>query len=89
MNGHDRTNSLTTGKKEIRDIDLIFKIFLRNGISVLIEKEKVANFVIPADMFQGIIHQPWVHIYRIVNRKLTFGFYKKIKNGHKHDREEQ
>ena len=26
---------------------------------------------------------------RIVNRKLTFGFYKEIKNGHKHEREEQ
>jgi hypothetical protein len=80
---------LTSRKKEIRYIDPIFKVILRNGISVLIDKLKVANFVIPANVLQGIINQPWVHIYRIVNRKLTFGFYKEIKNGHKHNREEQ
>jgi hypothetical protein len=55
----------------------------------LIDKAEVANPVIPAYLFQGIINQPWIHIYRIVNRELTFGFYKEIKNGHKNDREEQ
>jgi len=55
----------------------------------LIDQMKITNTMVPAYVFDSIIHQSWIDIYRIIHRKYCFRLNQKIKHGNKYNAKEK
>jgi hypothetical protein len=86
---HDWANGLATGEKEICDINLPFKVFTANAVTVLIDQVKLAYVMVPANVLNGIIHQPRVDVHGIVDWQHCFWFHQKIENRNKYQGKEK
>lgn len=86
---HLRADGFAGGEEKIGHINLVFIVFLGNGLAVLIGKRKIGNNMLVGHILYGCVHQFGIHVRRIVNWKRFFGFQRGIKQGNHDDGKDQ
>jgi hypothetical protein len=76
--GHDRADGGAGGKEEIRNINFILVIFLRNGLTVLVGQGKVRYGMVFSDVSHRTVHKFGVYHRRLVDCQGFFGLQRII-----------